>query len=188
MKESIEVAERFQQQRDWLALRESIVNENVLQVRTRAAGMRISREIISRLQELTEKELDFLIDSSAQEQLWMLWVAVCRHYSFIREFAVEVLRESYITLKAKVDYKDFDVFFNLKGQVSDEVEALKESTRRKLRQNLFRMLREADLLTDGFMIRPPILAPRFIQLVSESGTKDLDIFPVSPIDIKKWCQ
>jgi hypothetical protein len=50
------------------------------------------------------------------------------------------------------------------------------------------MLREADFVTEGFLITPPILTQRFIELVSESGAKDLDIFPVSQIDLQKWRQ
>ena len=112
--ESIDLVERFLREGDWVSIRSTVVDEDTLHVRTRAAGMRISREIISRLKELSQKELNFFTDASTQEQLWMLWVAVCRHYSFIREFAVEVLRENYLTLRHKVDHKDFDAFFTLK--------------------------------------------------------------------------
>ncbi|MFC1796588.1 DUF1819 family protein [Pseudomonadota bacterium] len=184
--ESIDLIDRYLHEGDWDSLRTAVVSEDALHLRTRAASMRISREIISRLKELSEKELSFFNDASTQEQLWMLWVAVCRHYSFIREFAVEVLRENYITLRHKVDHKDFDAFFHLKAQVSDEVESLKESTRRKLRQNLFRMLREADLITESFLITPPILTAQFIELISEAGMTELDIFPVSQIDLQQW--
>ena len=186
--ESIDLIDRYLQEGDWDSLRTAVVSEDALHVRTRAAGMRISREIISRLKELSEKELSFFKNASTQEQLWMLWVAVCRRYSFIHEFAVEVLRENYITLRHKVDHKDFDAFFHLKAQVSDEVESLKESTRRKLRQNLFRMLREVDLITESFLITPPILTAQFIELISEAGMTELDIFPVSQIDLQKWRQ
>jgi len=186
--ESTDLIDRYLQEGDWDSLRTAVVSEDALHVRTRAASMRISREIISRLKELSEKELSFFKNASTQEQLWMLWVAVCRRYSFIHEFAVEVLRENYITLRHKVDHKDFDAFFHLKAQVSDEVESLKESTRRKLRQNLFRMLREVDLITESFLITPPILTARFIELVSKAGMTELDIFPVSQIDLQKWRQ
>jgi hypothetical protein len=186
--ESIDLIDRYLQEGDWDSLRTAVVSEDALHVRTRAASMRISREIISRLKELSEKELSFFKDASTHEQLWMLWVAVCRHFSFIHEFAVEVLRENYLTLRHKVDHKDFDAFFHLKSQVSEEVESLKESTRRKLRQNLFRMLREADLVTESFLITPPILTAQFIELISDAGMTDLDIFPVSQVDIQKWRQ
>ncbi len=186
--ESIDLIDRYLQEGDWDLLRTAVVSEDALRVRTRAASMRISREIISRLKELSQNELSFLTEASTQEQLWMLWVAVCRHFPFIREFAVEGLRENYITLRYKADHKDFDAFFHQKAQVSDEVEALKESTRRKLRQNLFRMLREADLITESFLITPPILTARFIDLVSKAGVAELDIFPVSQVDIQKWRQ
>ena len=88
--ESIDLIDRYLQESDWDSLRTAVVSEDALRVRTRAASMRISREIISRLKELSEKELNFFTDASTQEQLWLLWVAICRHYSFIHEFAVDV--------------------------------------------------------------------------------------------------
>ena len=184
--ESAVLVKLYIEQPDWVALREQVVSHDLLQVRTRAASMRISREIIARLKEFNAQELEYFREATTQEQLWLLWIVICRHFDLVREFAVEVLRENYLTLKNTVDHRDFDAFFNRKAQFSDEVESLKESTRRKLRQNLFRMMREADLLTESDLIIPPILTGRFINLVATKDIRDLEVFPVSDADIAKW--
>ena len=38
-----------------------------------------------------------MVEGSSQEQKAVLWLAVCRHYRFIHEFATEVLREKFLT-------------------------------------------------------------------------------------------
>lgn len=184
--ESVLLIKLFFEESDWGIIRENVIEQDLLQVRTRAAGVRISREIIARLKEFSDQELEYFTEATSPEQLWLLWIAVCRHFNLVREFAVEVLRENYLTLKHTVDHRDFDAFFNRKAQLSDEIESLKDSTRRKLRQNLFRMLREADLLTKNGLISPPILPGRLIELVAEKDYRDLEVFPVSDSDIVKW--
>ncbi len=52
------------------------------------------REIVSRLQTLNDEELRFLVGADNREQGYMLWIAACRRYTFIGEFAVEVLRSA----------------------------------------------------------------------------------------------
>ena len=89
----------------------------------------------------------------------LLWVAVCRRYPFIREFATEVLREHFLVLRRRLVFADFDHFLNAKALWHAELDDIAKSTQLKLRQNLFRMLREADLLSDQYEIHPAQLSP-----------------------------
>lgn len=185
-KESLAVLDRYRVLGDWEVTREEIISQDLLKLRTHAARIRVSREVIGRLQELSVDELGLFTEGTTQEQLWLLWLAACRRYLLVREFAVEVLRENYLSLRGAVDHKDFDAFIFRKSQFSDEIESLKETTRRKLRQNLFRMMRDADLVTESSMITPPILTRRFVATVTKGAVKDLEVFPVSETDIRKW--
>ena len=184
--ESIPLVSAFLSGREWDELRSELVDGDELHVRTHGSRMRISREIIARLRELNEKDLQFFTEASYQEQKYVLWVAACRRFTFIREFAIEVLRENYLTMKNSVELEEFDVFFNRKAQIYDEVDDLKELTRKKLRQNLFRIMREADLITDNHMIAPPVLTPGFVELMKISSPDDLKTFPVSASDLERW--
>ncbi|TYV81623.1 DUF1819 family protein, partial [Listeria monocytogenes] len=49
LKEAPLVAERYLKLRDWGRTRQQVRGENLLQVRTAAAAMRISKELIARL-------------------------------------------------------------------------------------------------------------------------------------------
>lgn len=186
LQEATIVAERYLALRDWKITREQVRSENLLQVRTSAAATRISKEVIARLECLSQEELECLLDGSLRERGYLLWSAVGRRYAIIRDFAVEVLRDHYLSLRHQLTLNDYDAFFNGKAVWHAELDDLAMSTQRKLRQNLFRMLREADFLSDQNLIQPAMLTPRLAQLLAGHGHASLLVFPATDIDIQRW--
>jgi hypothetical protein len=83
---------------------------------------------------------------SETEKSILLWIAVCRRYRFIYDFSVEVIREHLLNLNYHIEHSDFEVFFSSKLNIHEELGDISISTKRKVRQVIFRMLREADLL------------------------------------------
>lgn len=184
--ESAIVAEVYLRNLDWRLTRDKIRAENLLQVRTAAAALRISKEIVARLEHLSAPELQCVVDGTVRERGYLLWTAACRRYEFIREFAVEVLREYFATLRQVLNLKDFDSFFNSKAMWHDELDSTAPSTQNKLRQNLFRMMREADLISPENLIQPAMLTPRIAALFSARGREAFLIFPLADADINGW--
>jgi len=184
--ESLTVAELYGDLGDWEAVRSRVLEENLLQVRTLSAAKRVFREISSRLQQLTLAELELLRTGTRQEQGHMLWLAICKRYRFIYDFAVEVVREKFIRFDFDLSYDAYDVFFNSKAEWRPEVEGVAESTRKKLRQVLFRMMREANLLTQDNQILPAMLSPRAIEIIAADSPAYLLAFPISPPEIQEW--
>jgi hypothetical protein len=181
--ESVTLAELYLKLEQWKSLRDKVIKDNILQARTLTSLERVCREIISRLKTLNNEELAFLVQAGHQEQGYLLWLAICRRYRFIADFAVEVLRERYITLKADLTHEGFDSFFDHKAEWHPELEKIQPSTRKKLRQVLFRMLNEADLLTADNMIAPAMLTPELIALISRGNRQELSFFPAFEFDI-----
>lgn len=175
--ESVRVAELFQQMGDWGRVRETVLSENLLQTRTVSSATRICREVIHRLKTLGPAELDLLVCGTPKERGYLLWVAACRHHRFVAEFAAEVLRRRFIGLGNELHYEDFDSFFFEKSFLHPELEAIRPATRKKLRQVLFKMLREADLLSADNIIRAAIFTPRFREALSPERTDDFFVFP-----------
>jgi hypothetical protein len=169
---------------DWNAVRDRVITENLLQTRTRNTLKRVCREVISRLRTLSLSELEVLVEGSRQEQAYLLWLAVCRRYGFIADFAVDVLREHYITLKSHLTHEDFDVFFNRKSEWHLELDEITPATRGKLRQVLFKMLREADFLTADNMIQAAMLSPRLLELLHQGRRRDVLHFPIFESELK----
>lgn len=127
---------------------------------------------------MNKQELEFLLDSNSQDQAYLLWLAICRRYQFIGDFAIEVIRERFISLKTDLNYIDFDSFFNQKSEWHVELENIKPSTRYKLRQVLFKILREADLLTEKNLINVATLSPNLIEIICRNDKQEILYFPL----------
>jgi hypothetical protein len=186
--ESEDAAHRYLQAGNWEIARAEVRTENTLQVRTAAAALRISKEIVARLETLNIEEINFLVECSATDRVHLLWSAVCRRYHFIKEFAHEVLREHFVLMRRQILPSDFDAFYNQKALWHPELDHLAKSTQSKLRQNLYRMMRDAGYINDQNTISQAMLTPNLAQLLAKQGIDSLLIFPVSDLDIKRWLQ
>lgn len=183
-RESVELASLYLDLGDWNSVRDKVIAENLLQTRTLNTLKRVCREVISRLRTLSPGALEFLVEGSHEEQAYLLWLAVCRRYRFIGEFAVEVLRERYITLKSDLTHEDFDSFFNRKSEWHSELDEVTPATRGKLRQVLFKILREAHFLTANNTIHAAMLSPGLLGLIRQGSRRDILHFPVFESDVK----
>lgn len=183
--ESVKLAALYLDLGDWNSVRDKVSAENLLQTRTLNTLKRVCREVIARLRTLSQVELEFLVEASHQEQAYLLWLAVCRRYRIIADFAVEVLRERYITLKSDLRHEDFDSFFNRKSEWHLELDEITPATRGKLRQVLFKMLREADLLTSNNMIHAAMLSPGLLELFDQGSRRDVMYFPVFESELER---
>lgn len=179
VRESMVVARLAGEAPDWDRVKREVLAGNLLQMRTASASQRILREVIARLRLLTPPQTRLLLSGSRQEQNHLLWLAICKRYRFIQDFAVQVLREKLLRLDLAVTREDFDLFFNAKAEWHDELERLTPSTRTKLRQIVFRMLREAELLTAEHCIVPVVLSSQTAAAIQEDDAACLDIFPMA---------
>ena len=75
--ESVEVAKLYLSLTNWPSVRGKVFENNVLQARTQNTAKRIFREISSRLDLLTKEQLEILAEGSYQEQIQILWLAIC---------------------------------------------------------------------------------------------------------------
>jgi len=182
-RESVRLATLFMELGTWDAVRDRVLSENILQARTQNTAKRVCREVCSRLKTLEPKEFELLINSAPQEQGYLLWLAVCRRYKFIADFAVEIIRERYLSLKADLHYEDFDSFFNKKSEWHRELEEIKPVTRNKLRQILFKILREAGLIGSDNSIIAAMPSPRLLDVISRESRRDLLLFPIFETDL-----
>jgi len=185
-RECLTVVELYGKLGGWEAVRDAVQAENLLQMRTRNASVRICREVISRLKLLTTNQIDILHSSSRQEQAYLLWLAVCKRYRFIYEFAADVVREKYVRFDFKLTYDDYDLFFNAKAEWHPEVARVAPATRGKQRQFVFKMMREADLLSTSGQIQPALLTPQLVGAIEQDDAAHFTIYPVTDSAIREW--
>lgn len=182
--ESIKIAEVYLDCRDWEKTKNEVTENNLLQSRTNSRTIRVLRELIQRLKLLSDEQLTLLVEGNLQEQRYLLWFAICKTYDFIREFAIEVLLDKFLSLHLEISELDYDAFFNRKADWNEELDLITKSTKDKLREVVFRMLRETGLVSKNNMIIQATLSNRLIDILRVDAPMSYEIFPVQRSDIK----
>lgn len=188
LREALLLAELFDQLGDWKAVRTEAVAQNTLQLRTQQTRERICAEVVSRLRQLEPGELQYLRSAPPDDQGCLLWLAACRRYAFIADFATEVLREHTLTLVPTLTPADFDAFFNRKCEWHPELDRLKPSTRSILRRCLFAMLRQAGLLTSDYLIQPVWLSAPLLAAIPPARRCDVAYLPVADTSLTQMAR
>jgi len=96
------------------------------------------------------------------------------------------VREKYLRLDLELTYQDFDTFFNLKAEWNEKLDHIKDSTRKKLRQVLFRILTEADIISSSNMILPMLISPRVTKAINDDDAKYFSVFPITEGEVRKY--
>jgi len=163
----------------WPEARKAILDENLLQARTQASAARRTREVIQRLETLTDPELDLLANAIGAERPALLWVAACRRYDFLAEFAEGVVRERYLLFKPDLGHGDFDGFVRDRSLWHPELDELTTMTLQKLRSNVFRMLKELGALTKSGALQATSLTARVVAELDRREPSDVRLFPTN---------
>ena len=154
---------------------EHAVEHNLLQFKSSGSTRRAVREICTRLKTLSPQELSLLVTADPYDQLLISWLACCRTYQFIGDFATQVLLENFASYKLDLGHVDFDFFYDEQALFHPELDEMTDGTRKKLRQILFRMMREVGVLTEDNRIVAGI-ASQSLKDINDHGARDLHLF------------
>ncbi|ESQ75039.1 hypothetical protein ABAC402_11585 [Asticcacaulis sp. AC402] len=177
LNESVAVARLYSPGTAWDDLIGDAVQFGAFPVRKENSARRTIREITNRLRQLSDDEIVFFCEAERADQLAFLWLAACRAYRFIREFSVQILSDRFLTGRYEITYGDFDAFYERKAEWAPELAKITTSTRLKLRAVLFRMMREAEILSEDNRIQSALLSSRFVRYVVTCNKDEISIFP-----------
>ena len=149
----------------WPASRQNILQENAFQSRSKVSLERMAREIRPRLQQLTRDQLMLLSTGTSEDRAAMAWLATIKYAALPWELAADVLRSKLAAFDPVFRPSDYTNFIAARVPAHPELEAVTDSSRRKIRRFLLLMLMEAGLLKkgkDGHLITRPVLTPKVI--------------------------
>lgn len=170
LRETVLVAQVYQQYGDWGSVKANIRESNLLQTRTVRSSDIMYSEIQKRLSLLNEHQVDVISEDNSQDVRQLVWIAICKQYPFIGDFSIEVLAPAYINGRSQVDYDDYGYFFNSKADWHPELEKVSDKTRSNARQTLFQIMRQCELLTESNQ-----LIPQMISSALQNCTPDSEI-------------
>lgn len=174
-RESMQFIELYNKRQDWIEAKREAVKTNTLQTRKISSCQRIVTELYSRLKLLNPKELNLLINGSRIDQSHILWLALCRKYRFIHDFATNVIKNKLIRFDFQLKDSDFNLYFDSQELIYPELEKISEKQKNKLRQILFRSLKEAGLVDKNKLIKQFIASRELIEAIE---VNDLVIYPL----------
>jgi hypothetical protein len=178
LNESLAIARAYRVGERWADARERLLAQGASSLPKLASQTRALREVYDRIGHLSDAERRYLsAEADRAEQQAMMWLAICRTYRFVHEFSVEVINERYQSWRLDLGLEVFDRFLAEKAECDPSLAELSSSTCAKLRQVLFRILRESGLRSDEGRIQPIWLSGRMKRLIEESNPADLRVFP-----------
>lgn len=186
--DSLKVAEIYYDKKKWQVTKEIILRENILQRKKEGTIVRELQEIRHRLRALTKKQLELLLNSNVEMQKLILFLGVCKYYTFIKEFTVEVLRQKIILFDNQIYDSDYEKFFAQKSSISHKLNTISEATKEKIKRVLFTILWQAGIMSSvkTRIIQQPFLTSTLIEAVVEDNPEYLKIFFVTDRDIKNY--
>ncbi|WP_313523082.1 DUF1819 family protein [Shinella sp.] len=178
LNESLVIARAYRVGERWADARERLLAQGASSLPKLASQTRALREVYDRIGHLSDAERHYLsAEADRAEQQAMMWLAICRTYRFVHEFSVEVINERYQSWRLDLGLEVFDRFLAEKAECDPSLADLSSLTCAKLRQVLFRILRESGLRSDEGRIQPIWLSGRMKRLIEESNPADLRVFP-----------
>jgi hypothetical protein len=183
--DSVALAELALHLQDWRKVRATAGAENLLQARTATAGDRLCRELIYRLRELEQQELEAFWSASFPEQKLLLWIAICRRYRMIGALATGALRERYATGQVSFTPLHYDTFMRSLLDQRPAAARHSEQTLKKQRRLVLLILREADLVSPTDEILGVIPSPALLQSLAPHRRTDLEYLPIADNDLRR---
>ncbi|HOC92739.1 MAG TPA: DUF1819 family protein [bacterium] len=125
---------------DW---KQAIRGDNVLMKRSPASAKRQTRLIRNRL-ELMQPELwEIVTDGSYDSCVQALMAATVKQSRLLGDFLLEVKSTKVQVFESQLSLRDWDKFFETCEQRAPEITSWAETTKKKVRQVVFRILAEA---------------------------------------------
>ena len=153
-----------------------------------ATGKRLFVEYQKRLGALTSDQVTILIEGSLTSQKQIAFLAMAKLHGFIRDFAVEILREKVLLFDYKLTEGEYVTFFRRKLEEYPSMYKMSDLTHKKIRQVLFKVLEQAGIIDSikNREIQPQLLDDKLINAIANDDKKWLRLFFVSDMDIENY--
>jgi len=184
------VAEVFIEIGDWNLTQNQVLSENLLQKSTSVTAKREFGEIKNRLMTLSADQLRAFTAANLTELKYLAFLSCIKYYRLLNDFMTEVVRTKIQMFDYQILESDWANFIESKKQHIEKIGQASETTLKKIRQVIFKMLADTGIIDDIKMkiIQPPLLSREFATLVCLDNPNLLAAFLMSDTDIRKACE
>lgn len=170
---------------DWERTKDKTFKENLMEKEKMSSNIRYFALMKQRLEVLNEAELDMLVNGTVADRRLIVLLAICKAHSFIYDFISENVRDCFYNQYEKISHANFNEFYNEKKYEHPEIEQVSEQTVAKMRQVVFRILEQTELIEDAEsgILRRPYLSETVERLIVKDDPKWLAIYLYSNNEI-----
>lgn len=154
------------------ALMASTLSENLLQKRSPATTSKMAGLIISRLSLLDEKFLRLVVDGNKREASLLLLATISEAHTLVGDFLLYIGRECFAQYQKTLSEKDWKNFFEQCAQRQPSLNTWSESTVKKLRNVIFKLLSECEVLDAKTNELHPLILPSTVRAYLEDPRKE----------------
>jgi hypothetical protein len=122
------------------------ISHEVLDKSREKTSKREFSEVTLRLRSLDAKEIEYLAHGSLQLSKQVALLACIRSYGFIKDFIEDVILEKVSLYDFSLTERDYNSFVRNKEIDHPELEEIADSTKYKIKQVLFRILDQSDMI------------------------------------------
>jgi hypothetical protein len=170
---------------DWEQTKDITFKENLMQKDKESSNVRYFALMKQRLETLNKEELSMLVNNTVAVRRLLVLLAICKAHPFVFDFISEQVREGFYNQYEKITYANFNEFFNEKKYEHPELQRVTEQTVAKMRQVVFRILEQTELIedADSGILRRPYLPEALERLIVKDDPKWLAIYLYSNNEI-----
>lgn len=170
---------------DWERTKDKTFKENLMEKEKMSSNIRYFALMKQRLSVLNAAELSMLVNGTVAVRRLIVLLAICKAHSFIYDFISENVRDCFYNQYEKISHANFNEFYNEKKYEHPEIEQVSELTVAKMRQVVFRILEQTELIEDAEsgILRRPYLSEAVERLVVKDDPKWLAIYLYSNNEI-----
>ncbi len=153
---------------DWYR---SIIVDNILQKRSPASAKRQTRLIRNRLELMAPGLWQLIVDGSSGVAAQAVLAAAIKQSRLLGDFMDQVIRNHVKTFDPQLTAKDWSMFIENCEQIDPKVTTWAESTRKKLKQVILRILAEAGYVdsTRSLKITPVTVITQVRTVLTENS-------------------
>ena len=184
--ETQEVAKLYSKYQNWNEVRKIIIDENYLQKGAMSTLKRQFSEIKRRIKNLTNEELNYLVNHD-YEAKYIVMLSAFKTYKIIYDFAIEVMIVKYFKGDLKILNSDFENFIESKKLAYENLNTIRDSTKYKLRQVMFKMFEESEFITSTKekIIKKPLISKNLCKIIKKDNKDYLKAFLLQKDEIER---
>jgi len=144
------------------------------------------QELVKRYANLTMDQKYLITEVDIQSQRHLTLLAICKTYNIIKDFLTEVVRDKFTMMEYELTEGNYNSFLNRKKEIFPQLEEFSDSTEKKARQVIWRILEEAGIIsnTKEKRIIPQFLSPEVVHVIKMDDPEMLKIFLLNDQELK----